>query len=114
MDGNERHSTFCLDFGFQFVRFSSAADESSTAPNVDKEGGGGRDKRNNILAGVRWVGDHFLTLGLGLVWFGGWVGKLGSCTEKTSAPDEAKPAGACLSRAGTQDTAPASSGKHAL
>lgn len=42
---------------------------------------------------------------------GAGEGILGSCTEKTSAPDEANPAGACLSAQGR--TALPSGGSHA-
>lgn len=62
------------------------------------------------------VGVIFLTLSL--VWdfffplvVGVGEGILGSCTEKTSAPDEANPAGACLS-AHSRSALP-SSGSHA-
>lgn len=76
MDGNERHSTFCLDFGFQFVRFSSAADESSTAPNVDKEGGGEETSAIIYLQGLGGWGITsslwaWVSSGLGVGW-GNW------------------------------------------
>lgn len=60
--------------------------------------------RLNCCAGVIF----FLMLpGPGLGFFGGGgVGILGSCAEKTSAPDEANPAGACLSMQ-TQPQCPA-------
>lgn len=81
MDGNELFQCYFLTrFGFQFVRFSSAADESSTGPNVDRGGRRAKDKHANILFFFFLVGGggvRIHSLGLGLVWFGGWVGEIG-------------------------------------